>query len=51
MTEYEQWLNEQPKEFQREILGTNEVVTEKFKDYNFQSISLKQLRELDNKYN
>jgi hypothetical protein len=50
MTEYEQWLSEQPKEFQREILGNHEV-TEKFKDYNFKSISLQQLRELDDKYN
>jgi len=50
MTEYEQWLSEQPKEFQEEILGNN-AIPEKHRDYNFKSITLQQLRELDNKYN
>lgn len=50
MTEYQTWLNSQPKEFQEEILGKNEM-GEKFFDYNFRPISLKQLSELDNKHN
>lgn len=50
MTEYQKWLSEQTKEFQREILGKNEI-DEKFKDHNFKAISLDQLRELDDKYN
>jgi hypothetical protein len=50
MTEYELWMREQPEEFQREILGSKEIEPE-FKDNNFRSVSLKQLRELDDKYN
>lgn len=49
-TEYEAWLKEQPKEFQREILGKN-VIGNKFVDYNNKPITLQQLRELDEKYN
>lgn len=46
MTAYQDWLKEQSKEFQKEILGNHEAGPY-FKDLNYKEITLEELKKLD----
>jgi len=49
MSKYNDWILQQEVEFIKEICG-DKWPTDKFKDYNFKSITLEELEQLDNKY-
>lgn len=51
MTEYQKWMAEQSESFKKEILEDPSKVREKFIDEKYRPISLKELKELDIKYN
>ena len=47
-TKYEEWYSKQSKEFKKEL--TNGVITKKYEDHNFRTITLEELKELDKKF-
>jgi len=55
MSEYSEWMQRQPEEFQKHILSTDEYeklkqtgeAPESFQDANYVGISLDELKELD----
>lgn len=51
MTEYQKWMSQQSDEFKKEILKDENKIKEKFIDEKYRPISLKELKELDIKYN
>lgn len=51
MTEYQKWLKTQSSEFKQEILIDETKVKPMFVDEKYRPISLRELKELDIKYN
>lgn len=51
MTEYQKWLKSQSSEFKQEILKDENKVRPIFIDEKYRPISLRELKELDSKYN
>lgn len=50
LSKWKLWIDQESQEVKDEILCGN-VSTNKFKDFNDKIITLKELEELDNKYN
>ena len=51
MTEYQKWLSSQTSEFKQEILLDENKIKKQFVDEKYKPISLRELKELDIKYN
>lgn len=51
MTDYQKWLISQSNEFKQEILKDENKIRKNFVDEKYRPISLRELKELDIKYN
>jgi len=51
MSDYTDWLKEQPLEFQMEILKDTNEMKDKFVDEKYRPLTLDELKFLDDKFN